>query len=1421
LSNPIYDQVALTNTATSNAATAANLPAGTYTALVTDETTNCTESLEFDIVENFSTPVIDNTQPADVTITEVQRCEGNVAFPDGIIELSDVTSTGYTDPFNHYNYTWYIGTSNAGTVITNGTDIITQKGETPAATVNVSGATTNRIVGLNAGFYTVEATNKVTGCISAELTLQVTENLTVITMGETPVSNQINCTGDPNGETIITATGSGHTFAYEFFVGSNTNLVNKLGIAPLNADPTYDQVTITNATTSNAATIADLPAGTYTALATDDLTSCTESLEFTITENLTDIPVIDITNDPADVDVTEVSACLGSTAYANGAIELKNVTTGIDTDAVNDFNYVWYIGNSNTGTVIANGSDIGTQKGATATAINVSGATTNHIVGLDTGDYTVEATNIATGCLSAAVVVTVTESLEVITMGETPVSDQINCSGDPSGSSTITASDPGGHTFTYEFFVGQNTNAANKLGVAPMTANPTYDQVTLSTLTGVNAATASKLPAGTYTALVTDETTSCTQSREFTITETLTLPNVDGTLGTTIGTEVVVTENTSCSGATTYPNGAIRLGLIDGANNYTNYSYAWYFGSSVNVSNLISAGTNILAQKGGSAGTGTVAINNTVGSISNLDAGDYTVVVTNNTTGCASTELTISVSDNLPAITPTASVTQDDFACDASNPTGQVTGNILNYDGAGVAANVGFTIEWFKGSNTLATNLLPAAITGATATQDAQGNDHIISNLPDGTYTVKITNNTTNCFGTDEVIIRRATPVVTLTPSDTDQTNCTPNGQAAVALNALTYSDGGGIPIGFTPAYSYSWHEGQDNSAAALGETTGTLSNQIAGYYTVVVTETSSGCASPLTTIQIVDEVSNKQPTADIRAFGTQPISGIIGNVPGSCNANDGIIIANITTNPNGNNLALSWYAGSDDYTDGSGTELTTNAASVNGTATSAYASLGVAGSGNGYPSGLYSLLMEDLTTGCIYQQVFDLPFNGQQATTTLSIEHVEECPDNGVARVGMGDNITITYNTLTGTFDDGEIVTGAPSTATGVVGFDNGTTTMQISTATGTFAVGDVITGGSTGAFATIASITGDDTTPGSRDGLVDDIRLYDIYLFTGAGVPPGYTGATIISGTTVTNADDLVEFTGLPAGTYTAVARERAGQLGGGQCYSAASTDVIEQRAYTPIIDNFTITDNTICDFANFPIGLPSGNGSITVNGKKNADDLIQLNNFEFRWYVSGAQTFGADEIQINTNVLSSTINSLDPGDYVLDIYRLGLAGPASNGCVESVTYTVNHVPELHAITGGTITHITNCNATTAGQIVIADAEITDNVADYIFTWYQSDATTVIGGFLGASLSGRTAGTYYAKGIRQSNGCETPLFEYEILDNTSDPTITLSLNTIDTSCDATVNQGNGIINWALDANDGANYSFQWYAGTTVAGGT
>ncbi|WP_372530114.1 gliding motility-associated C-terminal domain-containing protein [Ekhidna sp.] len=817
-----------------------------------------------------------------------------------------------------------------------------------------------------------------------------------------------------------------------------------------------------------------------------------------------------------------------------------------------------------------------------------------------------------------------------------------------------------------------------------------------------------------------------------------------------------------------------------------------------------------------------------------MEDGNYILIVTDLVTGCTSATANITIGINLPSITPSMQVLQDNFTCDLSNPIGSATLTIAE------GPNTNYSFAWYKGVTTAGTPI---------------DNDDQIDNRVHGTYTVLITDNATLCTQTAQVNIGEFTPSLTVSSSSSvDHSDCYPsNGQVSVTPS-LTFNPAG-PPLGVSSNFTYQWYfgtsatagnelvEGVDpgNLSTPTNVNTNTVSGLSAGDYTVVITETQTGCVSGIETVTVADEVSPYKPTI---AF-TKDI------IPSSCTGDNGRITAEITAlgagapsaSGGGLNFTFEWYEGAQDYatleTTGSAAALTTgdflvaNPSPGNSVIVSDNGDTNVGGTTtlDQIVSGLYTVVMIDQNTGCRYFETIDLGFSGQQVTTTLTIDNVTECPDNGTARVGLSDNIILDVSAQSAQFTVGEAFTAAPSGAFGVIGADQLTGEVQVTLDDGSpaLAVSDVITETSTGETATIDVIDKVGFATGPDE--FDDISQYIVYLYSGSGVPADrfapytyegrvfpytYNPATgvILDGNgdplasspgPVLNAGDEAEFPELPAGDYVAIAQEinnpafNPGSTS--NCWTAASIDEeILDLAYEPIIQSSTSSANTNCDNTN-------GNGQLSITIIEDPNENLnpaldqQPNGYRFTWVKDADLSVVHSEDILTETATSTTLADLEPGTYTVTIGRLG--GPANtpNNCEVSTTLTVGDNPEQHEIISATVNPNQDCNPLD-GSIVINDGDITDNAADYNFTWYTTyidpgnvgnvllaDAFVDGGlnnGDLGAnSVSGLAAGTYYVEATHAVKTCETPAFSVEIEDQRVIPTFNVAQTAQDIVCD------------------------------------
>ena len=1313
---------------------------GTYSVTITDNQSGCESFLIATIFNDTSVPVIPNLAviPADVT-----TCGGGISYPNGQIVIDETSIVG-SGPFS---YEYYSGNSVlADSLIVDGLSIFDHKlVASPAFSVLVSGSNTSSITGLNEGLYTVVAVSEITGCRSDPVTINLSENTGRLPLAISAVINEtfsntvcdISVAGGPslfNGQiTVVPTDGSDLSdYAFEWYQGSGILTTNRIA-------------------SGNSNVLDNLAGGTYTVLATNLLTGCQMTLEHTIFDETT---TPEFANVSASFTSVDVSLCAHATGYPNGGIFI-DLTEIVGFTSKDDYAIRYYFGTSAVPTsllLVDNTLDIFSQKGLADASVNSNVIETaiGQLTGLNAGKYTVTVVDLRTGCESLPFTVEVNDYSAFLIPDFTPVTTNntvcdFTVSADYNGSISLSAISRSVTDYSYNWYAGQTTDISASIpanAVSTAEVNTTGNVIT-------------EIPGGVYTVVITNLTTQCSSQLEFTVTDDLTdIPLVNGT-------GLIVSDVTICEGNIDFPNGAITVATVSGGSG--SYAFEWYAGTSVNSAKLLSAGDNIFTVTGkpGNIGAnGSVSFTNGGASINGLSAGTYTLRVVDTQTGCTSSIEQFDVLADQPIVSGTITKNADDFSCDATNPSGQLTATATS---SGI-----YAFEWYRGTSAAGTIL---------------GTNAVLSGVSTGNYTVKIINEATGCFVTLSESVDRIVPAVLITTDGptTLQTSCTPaNASVSVQLSSPLFS--GPTPVGFLQNLTYEWYRGQTIDPANLipSETSETLSGVTSGFYTVIATESSSGCQSLPFTVQLSDNLSATMPA----------ISSSFGIIPNDCAATNGEITGtiNLVDNPTGSDFSFQWFEGSQNYADDTtlGIALTTGSTLSDGlTVVTVNTPNTVSGAGSATLSGivprLYTLVAENLTTGCRTQEVFDLSYLNIQQTSGTTTAHVEECPDTGVISVGLED----------------------------------------------------------------------DPANAGYVAGDVDDITEYQIFLYAGNGVPAdrftAYTfegtafplifdpatgnltdgNGTLVSLGTPLSTGENATFTGLPAGIYTAIAREvlnpAFNPVSTNQCWSLSSIHEVEKRNFEPLISLTQTIANTVCDFATF-----GGNGRINIAIKKDQNDENppSPDGFKCTLYDGTSNTDAVITTESFTTASASFIvNSLDPQDYLVEIERI--KGAVSTGCITSVIVNIQNESEVHEIFSADVTNQTNCSPNNA-SITINDDDISINgdassgdVADYTFSWYEESLSNPIGGETGNSLSLSTfqAGVYLVTATNSASGCTTSPFKIDIENLTVAPEVLLNINTVDSSCDPDANEGNGEISFAIE-NPAVNtdYDFQWYVGTTTA---
>lgn len=436
---------------------------------------------------------------------------------------------------------------------------------------------------LPAGSYTVFAKHKTVACGSDTATVVIAldppAEFTVTIVEENPYNNCKN----PNGKlradvTIDGAQQPTGKYNYEWY-RSNTvggGLVVSTG----------------HVATSLVGVAA--PGEAYTVLVTDKATGCTQIRTYNLLD--TSVPVVVTATAP---DIT-CSATSTSTAVA----DVGGETTG--------YKFEWF-----------NGSNV-------KPTADHNGAT---YPGLGAGSYTVIARDNNTQCESEPVTVTITRTVPPVVTA-TATASMTSC--DPAQPNGAANAHVGGVTagYTFEWFRGQNTLAANK--ITPSSAS----------MTG--------LSAGIYTVKVTDAN-SCSSTREVTVAFNVVTPTL---------AIAAIGDLTNC----TTQNGSIEVSVS--LDTPDDYDFFWYNGPTP---------------------TGT-PLANTDNKLENVPVGKYTVRAVHKTKHCTTNPITAEVLDNTPVI----DIAVDPFVTVPPSECNANDGTIgINVSAPGNVA--GFKIDLFDG----------------------------------------------------------------------------------------------------------------------------------------------------------------------------------------------------------------------------------------------------------------------------------------------------------------------------------------------------------------------------------------------------------------------------------------------------------------------------------------------------------------------------------------------------------------------------------------------------------------------------------------------------------------------------------------------------------------------------------------------------
>ncbi len=654
-----------------------------------------------------------------------------------VIDANNCRKEASVNVLSSASFTVVVVKTDATCAATNGSATANVSGSSGTLTYKWStGATTQTINNIGAGNYSVTVTDG-SGCsASASTTVNAAGSLAI------SVSKTDAACGIANGTATATVTAGTAPFTYNWSNAKTTATITLLGAG------TYS-VTVTDAngcTAIGSVTVIQTSSfdinidsrnvscfGGNNGQATAMVMGGSAPYTYNWSNSVTTALNINLAAGTYGVTVTDAAGCTSSksvTITQPAALSATASSTGTS------------CGNNSSGSasVVASGGTV------PYTYLWNNGATTASISGLAAGSYTVTVTDKNNCTATATTTVSSSGNLSV-----SATSVQSAC-GTNNGSATATITG-GTAPFTYAWSNGGNTATISNLGVGiytvtvtdkngcsgstsvTITAAPPFALIITAnnascfgTATGnatasveggtapysyawsngVNTAAITNLAVGTYTVTATD-------SRGCKIIQSVTINQPTQVVATATG------GNTSC-GATN--NGSASVSATGGTAPYT---YLWSNGA-------------------------------TTASISNLTVGSYSVTVTDSK-GCTGTSTaTVGASANL-----TVSVSGVKSACGTNN------GSATAIVSGGTAP---FIYAWSNGGNT------------ATVT-----------NLNVGTYTVTVTDKN-NCSGTSSVTITEAPPFALVITANNISCNGRTDGNATASI------------LSGTAPYSYVWSNG-------------------------------------------------------------------------------------------------------------------------------------------------------------------------------------------------------------------------------------------------------------------------------------------------------------------------------------------------------------------------------------------------------------------------------------------------------------------------------------------------------------------------------------------------------------------------------------------------------------------------------------
>jgi gliding motility-associated-like protein len=884
----------------------ATLP-GTYNLTVTSTANNCTATANANVVQN-------------TTVSATATSNGTITCDPNTLSINLFASPG------GMNYTW---TATGGGMVT-------------------SGQTAANATGYGAGTYSLFLYNPTNGCTASSTVAAATNTI--------------------QGLPAASSTGTVNCSTYTLNLSSTTAGVTYTWVAPAGA----------SVTSPNASVTAAQGPGTYTLYVTNAANSCTNSNVVSVTTQTTN-PSPSISTSP-----TPTITCSNSTVTLNGS-------------PASGATYTW------------------SGPGITGSANNANVSITSP------GVYSLAVTSSSNGCSStSAATVNVTSNTVIPTLSASSQTAAQGC-----GSSSVVVlsgtATPAGSTYTWTsggtFASGVNSSTVSANSATTYTLNSAHPTTgcisslvyTVMPSSGAPTVVATGAASGTITCINTTQSTTVTSNPSNNVTYSWSGPGIVGASNTSVVTGSLA--------------GTYNLVVTNTVNNCSSSNFSFVItpdnspitpnASATNSVDCISTTADITTNPS-PAGTFTYSWSNGANTpsitVSPTTNTNYVVTITDTNNGCTGTQtINVTASTNPPTA---VSVSPNAYTITCADNTSTITASATGASTYTWLAPAGGTIT--SGANTPTVNLAGAGIytliatgangcsaaaTTATVTPDINQPQVSFSNSSPsitcngsasingtsltitsgtvtsyswspafgvssstssavtfnqaGTYTVDIMNSNNGCSNvyTVQVTDATATPSNAVGTATAQPLNCT----NTVVTISPTFTD---------TNLSYNW---TGTGIVGSSSSSSVQVNQ-AGTYTLVVTNTLTGCSNSISPVTVPVTGSSVPPTATI--------------VPSST--------IGISCQPTSSTITLDAQAST------AVTYTWSTAANTSSITTST--------------PGVYTLTVTDVNNGCVGTATIDVQNNATAPTLTSSASGSLPCGGGTTSLSAVSSNTNVSY---------------------------------------------------------------------------------------------------------------------------------------------------------------------------------------------------------------------------------------------------------------------------------------------------------------------------------------------------------------------------------------------------------------------------